>query len=218
MTTPKIRLGRFDIVEGRAFTDPDHNASDLASMQYLADSLRRLLCETVIPTHPRPYVLHLGEPGGRRHRVALVRPEALVTCPSPAVVGFCGTARPGADRAPLYAVDAELLDELVLHPHLLSYSSLEVEGGNWRNLVVFSDPQGISAWALSAKHTRAAQVLSPACYLNVRLHNGFLPGGLLSGNAIVLVRTKYYDFEGSSPWWAIREMTPDPDDGEFSAR
>jgi hypothetical protein len=149
-------------------------------------------------------VLHLEGTGG--HRIAITRPEELLSRDELAVVGFCGQKWPEADRAPLDAADAELLDEFMLHPYLLSYSSLEVEDGDWRNLVLFSHPQGIGHWAISLKHAYAARELAPLYYKNIRLHNGVLPGGLMSGDEIILNRTKYYDYKNQSLWWAVREL------------
>jgi hypothetical protein len=209
MSTPTdyIRLNWSDIIPDRPFTNPDHNAEDLAHLQYMVAKLRHLLSQPgIIPAQPRPYVLYLEEAGRRRHRIALARPEELLLSLELAVVGFCGTKWPEADRAPLDAIDIELLDEFMQHPHLLSYSSLEVDDGNWRNLVLFSHPQGIGHWAISLKHAYAAQELSPSYYRNIRLHNGVLPGGLMSGNEMTLTRTKYYDYRDQSLWWAVREL------------
>lgn len=209
MPTPTdfTRLGGSDILPDRPFTNSDQNAEDLLHLQYMLSKLRQLLSQPeTIPAQPRPYVLFLEESGGRCHRIALARLEELLTLAELTVVGFCGAKRPEANRAPLDAVDAELLNEFMQHPHLLSYSSLEVEGGDWRNLVLFSHPQGIGHWAISMKHAYAAQVLSPTYYRHVRLHNGLLPGGLMSGGEIVLTRTKYYDYQDPSPWWAVREL------------
>ncbi|MBI1881472.1 MAG: hypothetical protein HYR94_25105 [Chloroflexi bacterium] len=205
--TDYIRLSWSDLVPDRPFTNPDHNVEDLAHLQHMAEKLRHLLSwPEAIPAQPRPLVLHLEETGGRRHRIAIARPEELLSGDELAVVGFCGQKWPEADRAPLDAVDAELLDEFMLHPHLLSYSSLEVEDGNWRNLVLFGHPQGIGHWAISLKHTHAARELAPVYYKNIRLHNGVLPGGLILGNEIILTRTKYYDYQNQILWWAVREL------------
>lgn len=92
------------------------------------------------------------------------------------------------------------------HPYLLSYSSLEIDGGNWRNLVLFSSPHGIGHWAMSVRHAHAARELSPSQYRHIRIHNGVLAGGLMSGDGIRLIRTKYYDFQDETLWSAIREL------------
>ena len=42
----------------------------------------------------------------------------------------------------------------------------------------------------------------------MRIHNGRLPGGVTSGNPIVLERTKYYDYRSrSGVWKAERKLT-----------
>lgn len=205
--TDFTRLDWSDILPDRPFTNPDQNTEDLLHLQYMAGKLRQLLSQPeFIPVQPRPYVLFLEESGGRRHRIAITRPEELLVLTELVVVGFCGTKWPEADRSALDAADAELLNEFMQHPHLLSYSSLEIEGGNWRNLVLFSHPQGIGHWAVSMKHAYAAQELSPGYYRHIRLHNGVLSGGLLSGSEIVLIRTKYYDYQDQPLWWAVREL------------
>ncbi len=204
-TNDYFRLGSADILPDRPFTNPAHNAEDLASLDYMLDVLRRLLSQPgVVPLQPRPYVLFIE--GERRHRIALARPEVLLTCSEPAVVGFCGNSLPGADRTPLEQADEELLNEFMEHSDLLSYSSLEVGDNNWRNLVLFSHPQGIDHWTVSNKHKYAAQVLSLGYYRHIRLHNGVLPGRLMSGSRIVLHRTKYYDFHDRTIWWAVRDL------------
>lgn len=206
-TTNYLRLNGSELVSERPFTHPDRNAEDLVHLQYLVEQLYHLLNQSgAIPAQPRPYVLYLQEAVGRRQRVALARPEALLTCPELMVVGFCGHKWPDADRAPLDAIDAELLAEFMQHPHLLSYSSLEVEGGNWRNLVLFSQAQGIGHWAISARHAEAVRDLAPYYYQNIRLHNGILPGGLMGRQKLLLTRTKYFDYQDQPFWGAVREL------------
>lgn len=205
--TNYLRLSEAEFVPERPFTHPDNNAQDLAHLQSMAEKLAHLLSQSgAIPAQPRPYVLYLEEADGRRLRVALARPEELLFCTELMIVGFCGHKWPEADRAALDAVDAELLAEFMQHPHLLSYSSLEVEGGNWRNLVLFSQAQGIGHWAISARHADAVQNLAPLYYQNIRLHNGVLPGGLLAGQKLLLTRTKYFDYQDQPFWWAVREL------------
>jgi hypothetical protein len=191
----------------RPFTALDYNSQDLAYLQYMADRLRQVLSQPeAIPVQPRPWVLYFEEASARYHRLVLAKPEALLHCNALVVVGFCGNKWPEAERDPLDVVDRELLAEFAQHPHLLSYSSLQIEDGNWRNLVLFSQPQGIGHWAISHKHAQAVRELAPAYYRHIRLHNGEWPGGLNSNHPLRLIRTKYYDYQDKPPWCAVREL------------
>ena len=209
MSRQNVYLGPSEIVEGRPFTNPESSLQDVATLQYMADKLGYLLhlLESIID-RSRSALLYLQEVGRRYHRVAVSQPEALLSGQTGlSVVGFCGHKRPGVDRGPIDAVDEVLIAEFAQHPHLLSYSTLQLESGNSCNLVLFSRPQGVTHWATSAKHAQAV-ALSPDYYLTIRLHNAILPGGLRSGNRLILTRTKYYDYAHEPIWWAVRELEP----------
>jgi len=202
-----ITLHPSELVPGRSFTNLENNVKDLATLEYIANRLRYVLSQReAIRLYPQPLVLYLPEPGERRLRIAITDPEQLRAEADLTIVGFCGQKRPSADRSQLNEVDLELVSEFLDHPDLLSYNSLELEGGNWCNLVLFSHPRGILHWATSAKHAHAARKLAPKYYQAIRLHNGLLPGGLFSGSKIILTRTKYYHYQGRSIWRAIRDL------------
>lgn len=207
MNTRLIQLSPSEIVAGRPFTIPEGSIADIAVLQYMVDTLRRILKQPqAIPDHPRPLVLSLEEVGGRIHRIALAQPEVLYEVAELTVVGFCGQKRPTTDRKPVDAVDELLISEFPQHKHLLSYSTLQLECGNCCNLVLFDHPQGLNHWAMSKTHVQAVK-LSPDYYTVVRLHNANLPGGLMSNNKLILTRTKYFDFQDNPPWRAVREFT-----------
>ena len=206
MSSRLVRLGYSEVVAGRPFTNPEGSQFDLTVLQYMAETLFRILTKPeVLPVKPRPLVRFLDERGGRLHRVALTKPELLLKPNDLAVVGFCGQKRPGVDRGPIDAVDDELIRELPDHTHILSYSTLELESGNSCNLVLFSDPHGISHWSSSDKHALAVS-MSPGYYTVIRLHNAYLPGGIVSNNRLILIRTKYIDYQEPTPWRAVREF------------
>ena len=102
-------------------------------------------------------------------------------------------------------VDADLVAELRQHPHMLCYCSIETGDGNWHNLVLMSDDEAIGHWRDSHRHAWAVDSLTPRFYRHIRLHNGVLPCGLAS-ERIVLTSTKYYDYEGETPWRAMRVL------------
>jgi hypothetical protein len=204
-----VRLGASDLVVGRPFTHPARTAEDLAAIRTMAGRLRALLAvPAAVPDHPRPLGLDGREPDGRQHRVVLGDAGRLGTGRDLGFVGFFAIKRPGLDHAPLTAMDDELLLELPAHPGILSYSSLELPGGNWGNLIVVDPPEAKEHWRTSERHAWAARELAPRHYTVVRLHNGVLPGGLASGRGPVVARTRYYDFQGPVPWKAERERPP----------
>ena len=121
-----IGLSKSEIVPGRPFTDPERNAEDLATLEYIAKRLRYVLSQAeAIRHYPTPLLLYLPEPGGLRLRITITNPDELRRPMDLTVVGFCGQKRPDVDRSQLDGVDLELISEFLEHPHLLSYNSLE---------------------------------------------------------------------------------------------
>jgi len=191
----------------RSFADPERNADDLAAMDVMADCLRQLLRQPgLLPTEPRPLILNLGEEDGRWHRAVISQVEELLKAQDLTAVGFFGHKVKDMNHAVLDDLDRALVTEFVQHPGVLSYSSLELSNGDHGNLVLLNPPEAKEHWRTSTRHVYAAQELSPQHYECVRLHNGCLPGGLMSGNAPVLQRTKYYDYRGGETWRAVREL------------
>jgi len=208
MSSRIIQLDSIETVSGRPFTNPEASRYDLTILQYMVETLCRIMMRPeAIPDRPRPYILFLEEIGGRLHRIALSKPEPLLQPDDLTVVGFCGKKRAGVDRAPVDAVDDDLIQEMPQHLHLLSYSTLQLESGNTVNLVLFDQPAGLAHWAASETHALAVS-MSPGYYTVIRLHNAWLPGGLRSDNKLILLRTKYYDFQDRTPWRAVREFQP----------
>ncbi|MGH2522820.1 MAG: hypothetical protein ACRDH2_09995 [Anaerolineales bacterium] len=202
-----IRLEQTELVVGRSFTNLDQNIGDVATIAQMIHRLRLLLGEpSALPAEPRPLLLHLQEADGRLHRIVSCQPDGLRSRADLTWVGFFGQKRPELDPAPLDAMDKELMGELARYPGILSYSSLQLAAGNWGNLVLLASPEVKEHWRTSERHAYAAQEMAPRYYLAIRLHSGVLPGGLLSGQPAVIIRTKYYDFQTHEVWRALREL------------
>lgn len=202
-----VHLSPTEIIKERPFTNPKNSAADLANLQYIADKVRYLLLSQpgYFDTQLFPAVIYFTEEEGRYFRVTITQPQILLASQDFYAVGFCGLKRPMSDRGPVDTIDAELIDEFPEHPNLICYCTLEVEPGHSCNLVLFDDPAGLIHWSRSAKHARAVE-LSPNYYLSIRLHNALLPGGLWSDQPLMLLRTKYFDFQGETMWWGLREL------------
>jgi hypothetical protein len=141
-----------------------------------------------------PYTLYLPEPDGRQHRVVVLNESTLRIGGQLPFVGFFGRKRASVDASLLDALDAELIEELRLNPHMLSYSSLELPDGSWGNLVIMGSPQGAVDWAGSARHAYAAYSIAPACYLTIRLHSGVMTLSGLAHDDLQIRRTKHFDY------------------------
>ena len=204
-----VELGPAERIDSRPFAHPEHNAADVAALAVMAARLRQLVreCEAQGETAPcQSY--ELSSPHGRRLRVVVSQPAALRGEQDLPVVGFFGHRRqavPPDVVADKDAIDLELIAEFPQHPGVLAYCSMALDDTNYGNLVVMAQPEVRDEWYTSARHAYASRVIAPSYYTSVRLHHGLLPGGLHSGRAPVLVRTKYYDFSTDWHWTAIRQ-------------
>ncbi len=200
-----IHLTAHDIVPERPFTHPNQTVKDLITLKYLADELSRLL-ETpqVYAQHRQPITLHHPKPDEWTHRQILNQPERLLTAPQLTIVGFLSFKRRNADVSLAQAYDKLLVAEIPQYPDLLSYSSIAHSSGDFSNLVVFADAKGKSHWSQSRAHAEAVQNLAPNYYASVRLYNGVLPQGIMASELLYLTAVKYFDYQSSPVWDAVR--------------
>jgi hypothetical protein len=201
-------LGVMEDCLERPFTHPRQSLADLEYLRQIAGGLRRYLDLPGRPAGQRPEVARLAEADGRRLRVVVCGEAALRGVGELGVVGFFGQRRTDAPAGLLDRLDEELLEEFLQHPYILAYCSRELPDGNWGNLVLMGAAEAGQHWRGSERHRRAAEDLAPHYYATVRIHNAQLLGGLLAGGDLVLLRTKYYDYSGTSQWRGVREQTP----------
>jgi len=145
---------------------------------------------------------------GLAHRLIICDEPRLRHRDRTCAVGFFGERVTGMDSAPLEEANTEIVAEFTKYPGILSYSSVELPGGKWANLVLHDSPVDRDHWRGSQLHAEAVRVLSPVYYRNVRIHNAELTDALTDTPNFVLERTKYYDFEGGTEWRAQRELVP----------
>lgn len=200
-----VRLELRETVEGRGFTDPARTPHDLAAVRVMLEAVRRASGRPASPAAPRPLVVEAREPDGRAHRTIVCDAARLGDGRDLGWVGFFAVKRRDVDPAPLRARDDELIAEFPAHPGVLSYSSLEVGGGDWGNLILLDGDAAREHWGAGDRHALAVRELAPRHYTDVRLHLGVLPGGVGVGRAPVLRRTRYLDYRDGVTWRAERE-------------
>jgi hypothetical protein len=196
-------------------TDPDHPctdvslyAPDLDLLAYMLQDLRSLLRANdagkvdLIAHEPKFYEVH-----GMRRRIVVCEPERIRVRNRVCVVGFFGERRDADGERPLDELEVGLLREFRGYPGILSYSSIELANDYWTNLVVHNVPDDSDAWRGNTAHAHAVAV-SPEIYASVRIHNGHLDDGVASSQAIVVDRTKYWDYRDEPTWHAVREFDP----------
>jgi hypothetical protein len=168
--------------------------------------LRRQLADSDRwPDGARPRVSETREPDGRVHRTIICDEGRLGAGRDVTWVGFFAEKRRDRDPYPLTMMDDKLIGEFPAHPEILSYSSLELVGGDWGNLILLENAAGGERWREGERHAYAARELAPYHYTHVRLHQGVVPGALLGGRPAVLRRTKYYDYQGDAGWRGARD-------------
>lgn len=207
MSLLSITLSAVDVLPDRPFTCLSYSQRDLADLERMLLVLRNVLWEEKPALRSnRLDIFYLKEDDGRPHRVVISNWDDLLAQETRVVVGFFGQRRPDADPTQTHIADAVLLQEFTQHPDLLSYSSMQLLDGDWGNLVLFRTLQGPLHWGQSRYHAEAAQEISPQYYNSIRLHNGELAGGPLSGQPVRLTCTKYYDFTQQPLWRAVRYL------------
>lgn len=185
--------------------------SDLTILSYMVRRTYTRLLD--LPSGvPLPALDYVEERRNRTHRIVIYKPQELLQGSDLFFVGFVSRAQDQVGLSilqELHRVDKLLVTEVANNPGLLSYSSLEVHRGRWYNLVLLRDYTAKQYFRNLSIHTSAAHQLASYYYLWIRLHNGLMPGGLLS-DEMILQSTKYYTF----PCPAMRESNSSEEIGD----
>lgn len=174
-----------------------NDISDLLILHYMAQrlsSVRNMLKQASIYNLPFFTAFEEGSEEStqqRQHRIVIY--HDLPRCGAEdtlAFVGFISKRRghlsPTIDQDIMQA-DQKMITELTRQPDLLSYSSMELQDGNWCNLVLFRKAEAKASLVTTNTHSHAAQQLAPRYYEWVRIHNGIVSG---NGENIVGIRDK----------------------------
>ena len=209
MVPETIALGPKEEAPGRPFTAVDLIERDIATLLEILADVRGVLREVDSGMRSLdPYEKLSWKVDGLTHRLIVCDESRLRYRDRTCAVGFFGERVRDIDPAPLEEANTEIVAEFTKYPGILSYSSVELPGGKWANLVLHDDPADREHWRRSELHAEAVRVLSPVHYRNVRIHNAELTDALTDSPNFILERTKYYDFEGGVEWRAQRELVP----------
>jgi hypothetical protein len=208
-----VVLGSEEVVAARPFTDVAHTLREAGILRRMLAEERDRVMEWAggARSQGREVVLRERNEAGRRCLLVVPDVHALTDAPELAAVGFFGTAREDVDHTILFSLEDELVDDMATSrgEGLLSYFDLELdERGRYGNLVLFSSPEASQAWTANPIHRRAVEI-APRHYTAVRLHRGFVPGGLAGLGDVKVSRTRYLDFTGATAWRGLRRF-PEP--------
>lgn len=202
-----IALGPTEEAPGRPFTAVDLIERDVSVLMTLIADVRGVLQEVDAGNRSiEPYEKMAWKVDGLTHRLLICDEYRLRHREETCVVGFFGERRTELDPQPLEEANTAVVAEFTKYPGILSYSSMELPGERWANLVLHDDPIDREYWRKSETHAQAVKRLSPIHYRNVRIHNARLTDALTESPSLAVERTKYYDFEGESEWRAVREL------------
>ena len=187
--------------------DIGHYGADLALLNYLLQDLRVLVRQAAAGEAVlRPYQTLTWHVHGLRRRTVLCDPTPLLDGMDVWVVGFLADRRASDTANEVDEFEIDVIAEFRQYPGILSYSSIELIGNQWANLVVHREPGDREAWRHSPVHIEAAEILSPRVYHNVRIHNGRVPGGPIGSGTVIVETTKYWDYDSDPMWHAFRAL------------
>jgi hypothetical protein len=189
-------------VPGRPFADHKASEEDLSTMRWMAEHLRSL---AVGPAGgERPVYTHQVDENGATHRIVVPDWRALQADRDVTAVGFFGQIRPAVNHSAIMDLENELIEQLPTVPGLLTYYNLHRPKQGYGNLVLFASEDSKDGWRDNETHSLAVE-RTPDHYYSVRLHNGLIPGGVMSSASLLLLRTKYFDFRNVPHWRSVRE-------------
>jgi hypothetical protein len=183
---------------------------DLIILKYMAWRLHAICYQLHQSEEQETKQFHrIQERGGRSHRIVIYQQQELLQQRSFPFVGFISKRKKELQSQVVEAIqqtDAQLVPELVDIPGVLSYSSMQLLGDDWCNLVILDDIRAKTHIKSSQTHQHAAHNLAHGYYEWIRLHSGTMPAGL-DPTEMQLLSTKYYIFHPGQQRPSLRERT-----------
>ena len=179
----------------RPFTDPANTEHDAAVMRDMLGRMRAFARSWLESPPPGPGALvREADAAGNRTWIRVPDRDALLAVGELTTVGFFGQARADVDHDPIHRLEEAIVDTLELVRGVLSYFDLGLPHGGYGNLILCDSPDAPVRWHEHRTHARAVE-LAPRHYHSARLHNGVVRSPLLGDADLVVLRTRYYDFD-----------------------
>ena len=183
------------MIDARPFTDPANTEHDAAVMRDMLGRIRAFARGWVETPPPGPGALvREADAAGNRTWIRVTDLDALLAAGELTTVGFFGQTRADVDHDPIHRLEEAIVDTLELVPGVLSYFDLELPEGGYGNLILCDTPDAPARWHEHRIHAQAVE-LAPRHYHSARLHNGVVRSPLLGDADLVVLRTRYYDFD-----------------------
>lgn len=199
-----------DVNVDRPFTHPWHVAVDRTYlMEMFVDLLCLLTGSRWTPTAGQQ-TLSYPDHEHCHKRIILLDGDYLRRGLALSVIGFFGNKQRTLSTAIIDEIneaDSQLTAHFYTFADLVCYYTILLpDGYNYANLVLLKRPEGVTAWNALPIHQHAARLLSPRFYENVRIYHGALPAGDNATRRLALSCVKYWDFQTTPTWHAIREL------------
>jgi hypothetical protein len=199
-----VQLARDTLVEGRPFAAPANTKRDTAVMQQMLARMRGAARSWLASPPPGSGVLvRQLDAAGLRTWIRVPDRAALLAAPELTTIGFFGQPREDVDHAPMDELETAIVETLEEVPGVLSYFNLELAQRSFGNLILCAAPDVPVRWRVHNLH-RLAVALAPSHYHSARLHSGTVRSRLAGDADLVVLRTRYYDFDSEPAWLAVR--------------
>jgi hypothetical protein len=199
-----VMLAPDSLVDGRPFTAPANTDQDAAVMREMLGRLRAFARGWLeSPPAGSGALVRRSDAAGLRTWIRVPDRVALLAAGELTTIGFFGQARDDVDHAPIDDLEAAIVETLEEVAGVLSYYNLGLPHGRYGNLILCGAPDVPVRWRAHGLHRRAVE-LAPRHYHSARLHSGVVPSALLGDADLIVLRTRYYDFDSEPAWLAVR--------------
>jgi hypothetical protein len=183
------------VIDALPFTDPANTEHDAAVMRDMLGRMRAFARGWLESPPPGPGALvREADAAGNRTWIRVPDRDALLAAGELTTVGFFGQARADVDHDPIHRLEEAIVDTLELVPGVLSYFDLALAHGVYGNLILCDSPDAAVRWHEHDIHAEAVE-LAPRHYHSARIHNGVVHSPLLGDADLVVLRTRFYDFD-----------------------